>query len=328
MLIDAKRAVADAFQHGLDAVAGRQCRDLRPGDQHAVERDFIDLGRDAAARPFDLDAEMAGQPFAIAPGAAALALAEQHRGARLQFFRQHRDVLAGRGDFLAMGFGLMGRGRDFGGAVADRRDELRGGGDVVRHVGGGAVLFGDRAIDVVEHRADRLDRRGDAMHGIDRTGGIALQRLDLLPDFLGRFLGLHRQRFHLGRHHGKAAAGRAGARRFDGGIEREQRGLPGDLRDQIDDIADRGGRLAQAIDILAGVIGGGAGLVGEVAGLPHLGGDAFGRMGEFVGGLRKAGRGAVRGAGLSGQRVGTFADRMQRGGGRLRAVGDRIGGAL
>ncbi|MCK7474401.1 MAG: hypothetical protein MZV49_14535 [Rhodopseudomonas palustris] len=38
--------------------------------------------------------------------------------------------------------------------------------------------------------------------------------------------------------------------------------------------------------------------------------------------------GAVRGAGLSGQRVGTFADRMQRGGGRLRAVGDRIGGAL
>ena len=45
------------------------------------------------------------------------------------------------------------------------------------------------------------------MHGVDRAGGVALQRLDLLGDLLGGVLGLHRQRLDLGGDHGKAAAG-------------------------------------------------------------------------------------------------------------------------
>jgi hypothetical protein len=54
---------------------------------------------------------------------------------------------------------------------------------------------------------------------------------------------LHRERLDLGGDDRKSPAGRAGARRLDRGIERKQRGLPRDLRDQVDDIADRRGGL-------------------------------------------------------------------------------------
>ena len=190
------------------------------------------------------------------------------------------------------------------------------------------VLLGDRAVDVLEHRADRFDRLRDAMHGVDRARGVALQRLDLLGDLLGGVLGLHRERLHLGGDHGETAPGLAGARGLDGGIERQQRGLPRDLRDQIDDIADRRRGLAQAIDIGAGFAGGVAGLVGELAGVAHLGADALRRLGELVGGLRKGRRRALRGAGAAGQGVGALADGGKRRGGRLGAAGDRIGRAL
>ncbi len=43
-------------------------------------------------------------------------------------------------------------------------------------------------------------------------------------------------------------------------------------------------------------MGGGAGLVGELAGVADLRSDAFGGMGELVGGLREGGRGALGGA--------------------------------
>ena len=48
---------------------------------------------------------------------------------------------------------------------------------------------------------------------------------DLRSDLLGGPRGLRRQQFDLRRHHGEAAAGIAGARRLDGGVEREQIGL-------------------------------------------------------------------------------------------------------
>ena len=38
--------------------------------------------------------------------------------------------------------------------------------------------------------------------------------------------------------HGEALAGLAGARRLDGGVERQQVGLLGDRGDQLDDVAD------------------------------------------------------------------------------------------
>ncbi len=111
-------------------------------------------------------------------------------------------------------------------------------------------------------------------------------------------------------------------------LSAKQRGLAGDLRDQIDDIADGGGRFPQAVDIGLGLARGGAGLIGELAGVAHLGADAFGRMGELVGGLRERGRGVVRGAGAPGQGVGALADGGERRRRGLGAAGDRIGRAF
>ena len=138
-----------------------------------------------------------------------------------------------------MHFGFLGGLIDLGGAVADRADEAGGGSRVVSHFAGRRVLLGNRAIDVLEYRADRLDRLRDTMHGVDRARGVALQRFDLLGDLFSRVLGLHRERLHLGGNYGEAAPGLAGACGLDGGIERQQRGLPRDLRDQVDDISDR-----------------------------------------------------------------------------------------
>ena len=81
--------------------------------------------------------------------------------------------------------------------------------------------------------ADLLDRA-------DGLLGRSLDAGDLLADLAGRLRGLLGQRLHLGRHHGKAAAGLAGARRLDGGVERQQVGLAGDGVDQFDHVADAG----------------------------------------------------------------------------------------
>ena len=115
----------------------------------------------------------------------------------------------------------------------------------------------------------------------------------------------------------KPLAGFAGARGLDGGVEREQRGLPRDLGDQIDDIADRGGGFAQAVDIGAGFLRRGAGLIGELAGIAHLRADALRRVGEFFGGMGESSRRSLRGVGAPGQRVGALADVGKRRGGRL-----------
>jgi len=75
-------------------------------------------------------------------------------------------------------------------------------------------------------------------------------------------------------------------------------------------------------------MGGRAGLIGELAGVAHLGPDALRRMGEFVRGLRKSGRGALRGVGASGQRVGALSNGGERRRRRLGVAGDRIGRAF
>ena len=60
--------------------------------------------------------------------------------------------------------------------------------------------------------ADLLDRS-------DRFLGRGLDTRYLLADFAGRLRGLLRERLHFRRHHGKAAAGLAGARRLDRGVQ-------------------------------------------------------------------------------------------------------------
>src|SRR6266436_3518767 len=327
MLAEAYPAGADILQRGIEVLVQRQPLGVRSADQDAFHGNLIDRCRDRAARGLNFDSEMARQPRTLA-SVFALALPQQYRAARFEFLCKRGDGAAGLGDVLAMSLGLPGRTVDFGGAVADRDDELRCGGGVVGHLAGGFVLLRYRAVDVLENRADRRDRQRNPLHGIDRARRVALQRVDPFGNLLGGVLGLHRQRLDLGGDHGKAAPGITRPRRLDGGVERQKRGLPGDLRDQIDDIADGSRRFAQATDIEAGLLGGGAGLVGELAGVAHLGPDALRGMGEVVRGLRKGGRGALRGAGMSGQRVGALSNGGERRRRRLCAIGDRMGRAF
>ena len=79
---------------------------------------------------------------------------------------------------------------------------------------------------------------GDVADRLDRAGGRILHREDVVGDLLGGLGGLHGERFHLRGHHREAFAGFAGARRLDGGIERQKIGLAGDVADQGDDVAD------------------------------------------------------------------------------------------
>ena len=133
---------------------------------------------------------------------------------------------------------------------------------------------------------------------LDLLGRGRDQRLDLLGG-LGRALG---QRPHLGGHHREAAAGVAGPRRLDAGVQRQQVGLEGDLVDHADDLADLAGTIARSPPMAS------TGLahhlrpsarrrpwratttsrawLGALGGLAHRGGDLV----ERRGGLLQAGR--------------------------------------
>src|SRR6185437_3543813 len=321
VLADADTTGADAVESDVEVLVQRQTRGLRSRNQDALRGNLIDWCVDRTRRGRNLDLEIAGQALLLAT-VLAPALAEQHGAAGLELVREDSHRLAGAGDAFAMAGCLFGCNVDLGGAVADRDDELRGGARIVGHLADGAVLLGDRAIDVVEDRTDRLDCLGNPVHGLSRACGVLLQRLDFPGDLFRRALGLHRERLHLGGDHRKAAAGFTGARRLDGGVERKQRGLARDLRDQIDDVADGGGGFTQAIDIDTRLVRGRAGLVGELAGVAHLRADAFGRTGEFLARLGKARRGATRSAAAPRQRVGPIADDGKGRGVGFGAAGD------
>jgi len=84
---------------------------------------FVDRRIDRAARGLDLDLEAAGQLFVLA-AVLAFALPQQHRAARFEFLCKRRDGPARFGDVFAMRLGFLGGAVDFGGAVADRNDEV------------------------------------------------------------------------------------------------------------------------------------------------------------------------------------------------------------
>ena len=82
---------------------------------------------------------------------------------------------------------------------------------------------------------ERLAGFGDQFDAVlDLRGRGRDQALDLLGG-VGRALG---ERAHFGGDDREAAAGVAGARRLDAGVERQQIGLEGDLVDHADDLAD------------------------------------------------------------------------------------------
>ena len=115
-----------------------------------------------------------------------------------------------------------------------------------------------------------------------------------MADFLGGHLAAFGQFAHLGGHHGKALAVLAGAGGFDGGVQRQQIGLVGDV---VDDADARG-------DFLHGVAGATYGLAafsGFFRGLGgHAVGDAgvFGVLGNRGGDLLNAGGGFFHSGGL------------------------------
>ena len=95
----------------------------------------------------------------------------------------------------------------------------------------------------------------------------ALDAFHPLADIVGGLGGLAGELFDLGGHHGKAFPGVAGAGRLDRGVQRQELGLPGNVLDDLDDLADAVGRLAQAADLLVRVLHELGGLVGDLGGL-------------------------------------------------------------
>ena len=74
------------------------------------------------------------------------------------------------------------------------------------------------------------------------------------------------------RHHGEAAAGLAGARRLDGGVERQKIGLRGDARNEIHHVADAIGGGGEPQHFGAGAVGLGDGLTHHGGRTPPPGG--------------------------------------------------------
>ena len=197
------------------------------------------------------------------------------------------------------GFGrlqdLVGRLPGFSGRLGHTADVARrflGAGRSLLHVardlvGGGALLFdrrGDRRGDLV----DVLDRLRDLL---DRGDGIVRRPLDvahLLGDLVGRLGGLGGQRLDLVRHHREALAGFAGAGRFDGRVQRQQVGLPGDVGDQLHDFADLLRGRGQAFDFVVRLVRLFSGGGGNLVGFRHLAANFLDRSGQF---LRRAGDG-------------------------------------
>src|SRR6185312_12548789 len=158
-----------------------------------------------------------------------------------------------------------------------------------------------------------FDGAADLPDRADRLLGCGLNAGYLLADLAGGLRRLFRERLHFRGHDRKTAAGLAGTRRLDGGVERQQIGLAGDGVDQFDDVADASGRLRQFADALVGVTG----LTDRLARHPrrflHLTADLIDRRGELFGG--------------GGDRLhigrSFFRSRRHHGGQLLRALGGR-----
>ena len=214
--------------------------------------------------------------------------------------------------------------------VPDRRRR-----DIVRNLAGRGVLLLDRGRDRGGELPDLLHTAGDAADGAHGALRRGLHRRDLRGDIVGRLRGLHGERFDFGGDDGKALAGRAGARRLDRGVERQQIGLPGHALDELDDVVDLLRRLRQPGDDLVGRLRLGRRRAHHLAGADKLTVDLGDRFRQFV----RCGRGALDAAErvvgrvhrAGGLRGGFVRRRRQRGGGRFHrrdALGDGLQHAL
>jgi hypothetical protein len=98
--------------------------------------------------------------------------------------------------------------------------------DVAGDLGRRRALFLHRRGDRTGDRVDLADRLFDLLHRGDRFAGGAAHLADMTGDLLGGTRGLGGELLHFAGHHGEAFPGIARARRLDGGVQRQQVGLP------------------------------------------------------------------------------------------------------
>ncbi len=151
---------------------------------------------------------------------------------------------------------------DFG----DLRGSDRGFRDIAGDLVGHRMLFLDGAGDGGRGFLNAADRLRDGANGFGGAlrGGPDL--MDLSGDFFGGARGLVGQGFHLAGDHGETFSGIPGPGRFDGGVERQQIGLAGDILDQAEHLADFGGGGIQGADRFIGAFGQSHRFRGNVAG--------------------------------------------------------------
>ena len=126
--------------------------------------------------------------------------------------------------------------------------------------------------------------------------GFALDRIDQFGDLIGRRGRSFGELAHFVCDHREASPLLAGSRGLDGGVEREQVGLIGDLADQLDDAADLAGPLIEFLyrsGGLAGLAGKAVEIVGDVV---DRGGTVVRRIGGPGGRLLLFGKTGGEGA--------------------------------
>ena len=110
------------------------------------------------------------------------------------------------------------------------------------------ALLGDggcyRAADV----ADFTNCMFDPSDGRYRALGCTLHPGNLRTNFLSGPARLAGERFYFTSNHREPTASLAGTGRLDGGVERKQIGLLGNVSDELDHIADARGCLVQLLD--------------------------------------------------------------------------------
>ena len=121
-----------------------------------------------------------------------------------------------------------------------------------RRYRGSSALLLHRRRDAGRDAGELTDDAGDRGDFLDRALGRLLDGGDLPRDIVGGARGLVGERLHFGGDHGKALAGFAGARRLDGGVERQQIGLRRDRGNGADHRADAFGGVGERADGLLG----------------------------------------------------------------------------
>jgi hypothetical protein len=195
--------------------------------------------------------------------------------------RRGRAENLGRG-----GPGRLGRLRDPDDVARDLAGARRGLGDVTHDLLSRGTLLLDRRRDTGGDAVDLADPAGDPPYGRYGVLGHGSDRADLSGDLVRDPGGLAGEILHLGGDDGEATPSLPGPSRLDGGVERQQVGLTGDVRDQPDHLADLHRRLIQGLHELGRFTGLLGCRPGELGRARDLTADLIDRNAEFLGGCR------------------------------------------